>query len=78
MDAINTGGSSAKGVHVVDPLPAGLTGANLDETFDLDAGASKTFTIPATYSSGTIINVATLNWEQTMVSAEVQLIENIP
>jgi uncharacterized repeat protein (TIGR01451 family) len=74
----NTGGSTATGVHVVDPLPAGLTGTNLDETFDLDAGASKTFTIPATYSSGTITNVATLNWEQTVITAEVQLIENIP
>jgi uncharacterized repeat protein (TIGR01451 family) len=74
----NTGGSTATGVHVVDPLPAGLTGVNLDETFDLDAGASKTFTIPATYSSGTITNVATLNWEQTVITAEVQLIENIP
>jgi uncharacterized repeat protein (TIGR01451 family) len=74
----NTGGSAATGVHVIDPLPAGLTGANLDETFDLDAGASKTFTIPATYSSGTIINVATLNWQQTVITAQVQLIENIP
>jgi uncharacterized repeat protein (TIGR01451 family) len=74
----NTGGSTATGVRVVDPLPAGLTGANLDETFDLAAGASKTFTIPATYSSGTITNVATLNWEQTVITAEVQLIENIP
>jgi uncharacterized repeat protein (TIGR01451 family) len=74
----NTGGSKATGVRVVDPLPAGLTGTNLDETFDLDAGASKTFTIPATYSSGTITNVATLNWEQTVITAEVQLIENIP
>jgi uncharacterized repeat protein (TIGR01451 family) len=74
----NTGGSTATGVRVTDPLPAGLTGANLDETFNLDAGASKTFTIPATYSSGTITNVATLNWEQTVITAEVQLIENIP
>jgi uncharacterized repeat protein (TIGR01451 family) len=74
----NTGGSTATGVRVTDPLPAGLTGTNLDETFDLDAGASKTFTIPATYSSGTITNVATLNWQQTVITAEVQLIENIP
>ncbi len=74
----NTGGSTATGVRVIDPLPTGLTGTNLDETFDLDAGASKTFTIPATYSSGTIINVATLNWQQTVITAQVQLIENIP
>jgi uncharacterized repeat protein (TIGR01451 family) len=74
----NTGGSTAKGVHVVDPLPAGLTGTNLDETFDLDAGASKTFTIPVTYSSGTITNVATLTWDKTEIKAEAQLIENIP
>ncbi len=74
----NTGGSTATGVRVVDPLPAGLTGTDLDETFDLAAGASKTFTIPATYSSGTISNVATLNWEQTVITAEVQLFENIP
>jgi uncharacterized repeat protein (TIGR01451 family) len=74
----NTGGSTATGVRVIDPLPAGLTGTDLNETFDLDAGASKTFTIPATYSTGTIINVATLNWQQTVITAQVQLIENIP
>jgi uncharacterized repeat protein (TIGR01451 family) len=74
----NTGGSTATGVRVVDPLPAGLTGTNLDETFDLDAGASKIFTIPVTYSSGTITNIATLTWQQTEITAQVQLIENIP
>jgi uncharacterized repeat protein (TIGR01451 family) len=78
ITASNTGGSTATGVRLVDPLPAGVTGVNLDETFDLAAGASKTFTIPATYLSGTVTNVATLTWEMTEVKAEVTVFENLP
>jgi uncharacterized repeat protein (TIGR01451 family) len=74
----NIGGTAATGVRVVDPLPAGLTGTNLDETFDLEPGASKTFTIPAIFSAGTITNIATLNWQQTELTAQVTVVENIP
>jgi uncharacterized repeat protein (TIGR01451 family) len=76
----NTGGTNATGVRLVDALPAGLTGTNLDETFDLAVNETKTFTISATlgFGIGTVTNAATLTWQQTTVTAEAVVNEIQP
>jgi uncharacterized repeat protein (TIGR01451 family) len=76
----NTGSSTARGIELVDVLPVGLNGQNLNQTFDLQAGESKTFTVPATVAdnaSGSITNTANLNWngQQQQASASVRVIE---
>jgi hypothetical protein len=63
-------------------MPAGLTGKNLDETFVLEPGAKKQFTLPATVNmdaQGEIINTAKLegNNQQLEASASVR-VEAIP
>ena len=68
----NVGGSTAQGVEVFDPLVDGLEGSILDQTFDLAAGSSKTFTVEATvgaYLSGELVNTASLNWQDTQLEA---------
>jgi len=56
----NTGGADATGVHVTDALPAGVSGASLDQTVTITAHDAVTWTIPATVAAaqGTIINTA--------------------
>ena len=80
VTATNTGGTDATGVHLVDSLPVGLTGVGLDETFDLAVNETKTFTFPAVMEIGatTVINTATLTWQQTVVTAEAAVNELQP
>ena len=72
----NTGGSVANGVRLTDALPAGLRGTNLDQTFDLEPGKSKTVTLEATVedsASGVIVNTAKVDWNGTDLSATAQV-----
>jgi uncharacterized repeat protein (TIGR01451 family) len=74
----NTGGSSATGIKLSDVMPAGLQGNNLEQTFDLSAGESKVFEIPATITRqiiGTIRNTVNLLWngKRLKASALVQI-----
>jgi uncharacterized repeat protein (TIGR01451 family) len=80
LTVVNTGSSTARGVELIDVLPNGLEGQNFNQTFDLKAGESKTFSVPATVSStanGTIINTANLDWNGTkqIASANLRVIE---
>jgi uncharacterized repeat protein (TIGR01451 family) len=60
----NRGDADAVGVHITDTLPAGVTGADLDQTLPINAGEQVEFTIPATvtndpaYYGATIVNTA--------------------
>ena len=47
----NAGPDAVTGATVVDNLPAGLTGTNLNTTVNLAPGASQTFTVTATVSA---------------------------
>lgn len=72
----NTGGSVAKGVRLTDALPAGLRGTNVDQTFDLEPGASKTVTLEAVVedsASGVIVNTANVNWNGADLTASAQV-----
>jgi uncharacterized repeat protein (TIGR01451 family) len=80
LTVTNTGSSTARGIELIDVLPVGLNGQNLNQTFDLKAGESKTFTIVTTVSanaSGSIVNTANLNWngQQQKASASVRVLE---
>ena len=76
----NTGGTNATGVQLTDQIPAGLTGTNLNETFDLAVGETKTFTVPTTLGLGVgiVTNTATLTWQQTVVTASATITELQP
>jgi uncharacterized repeat protein (TIGR01451 family) len=77
----NTGGSSATNIKLEDMLPAGLSGDNLNSSFDLPAGESKMFTIPAKVTatvSGTIVNTAVLNWNDVRLAADASVKISIP
>ena len=72
----NTGGSVATDVRLTDALPAGLRGANIDQTFNLEPGASKTVTLEAVVednSSGVIVNTANVNWNGATLTASAQV-----
>ena len=72
----NTGGSVATGVRLTDALPTGLRGTNIDQTFDLELGKSKTVTLEATVedsASGVIVNTAFVNWNGQTLSATAQV-----
>jgi uncharacterized repeat protein (TIGR01451 family) len=78
VTASNVGGTTAQSVHVVDVLPAGLTGKNLEETITLEPGAKKQFMLPATVTvdaQGEIVNTAKLegNNQQLDSSASVRV-----
>jgi uncharacterized repeat protein (TIGR01451 family) len=69
----NTGNAVARGIKLTDALPAGLTGQNLEQTFDLEPGASRQFTVPATVaatSSGNLVNTAQLSFEGAETTAQ--------
>jgi uncharacterized repeat protein (TIGR01451 family) len=77
----NTGGSSALGIKLEDILPAGLSGENLGSSFNLDAGKSVSFNLAAKVTattSGTIINTAVLNWNNTRLTADASVKISIP
>ncbi len=77
----NTGGSSASGVNLIDLLPAGLSGDMLNEVFELPAGATKVFVLPArvsSSSSGTITNTAEVFWKTERLSAKASLNVSLP
>ena len=72
----NTGGSVATGVRLTDALPAGLRGAAIDQTFDLEPGASKTVTLEVVVedsASGVIVNTAKVIWNSQTLSATAQV-----
>ncbi len=76
LKVTNTGNLIAKGVQLTDNLPDGLTGDVLRETFDLEAGASKTFTVPATVNAttrGELINTATVTLDGQRLNATAKL-----
>ncbi len=80
LTVTNTGSSSARGIELIDVLPVGLNGQNLNQTFDLKAGESKTFSVPATVSenaSGSITNTANLTWNgaKQQASASIRVLE---
>ena len=60
----NNGNADAIGIHVLDTLPPGISGTDLDQIVDIAAGERKTFVIPTTvttdtgYYGQTIVNVA--------------------
>jgi uncharacterized repeat protein (TIGR01451 family) len=57
----NSGDITAEGLRITDTLPAYLSGTDLDQTIDLPAGASVSYTIPAQVISSTP-NVANTAW----------------
>ena len=80
LTVTNTGSSTARGIELVDVLPVGLNGQNLNQTFDLKAGESKTFAVPVTVAdnaSGSITNTANLSWNgaKQQASASVRVLE---
>ncbi len=54
----NAGPDPVTGATVVDTLPTGLTGTNLNTTVDLAAGASQSFTVTATVDAGAPLSVS--------------------
>lgn len=76
LTVTNTGNLTAKGVQLTDNLPDGLTGDGLRESFDLEPGATKTLTVPATVNAtarGDLINTATLTWAGQRQNATARL-----
>jgi uncharacterized repeat protein (TIGR01451 family) len=78
ITAKNVGGSSVNGIKLVDTLPQGLTGKNLQEIVDLKAGEARVFKLAAQIASnakGSILNTATLegNQQQLKASASVRV-----
>jgi uncharacterized repeat protein (TIGR01451 family) len=72
----NTGGSTARDVRLTDVLPSGLSGDNLDQTFDLEPGQSRRFVLPAIVVQtveGEIINVARVLWEGETLEADATI-----
>jgi uncharacterized repeat protein (TIGR01451 family) len=72
----NVGGSIAQGIELFDPLVDGLEGTILDQTFDLQAGASKRFTVEASvgpYFTDELENTVTLNWQNTQLEASAKV-----
>ena len=73
----NTGGSAAKNILLEDLLPEGLVGKDIEETFDLEAGAKKTFSVPVTFAADAvepgatrvIENIAELEWNAQSMNA---------
>ncbi|MEW5956577.1 MAG: S8 family serine peptidase [Chloroflexota bacterium] len=57
----NSGPGDAANVRIIDTLPAGVTGANLDTTSTVTAGHSLTFTIPAVVAANAPLNVSITN-----------------
>lgn len=72
----NTGGSTASNVRLTDILPTGVSGSNLDQTFDLAVGQSKTFNLPVVVTratAGEIINTASLTWSGQPLSSSATI-----
>jgi uncharacterized repeat protein (TIGR01451 family) len=72
ITARNIGGSSANEIKLVDVLPQGLNGKNLQETFELKAGETRVFKLSAQVASdakGSILNTATLDGNQQKLIA---------
>jgi uncharacterized repeat protein (TIGR01451 family) len=72
----NVGGSIAQGIKIYDPLVDGLEGTILEQTFDLEAGASKSFTVAATvgpYFTDELENTVSLNWNDTQLEASAKI-----
>ena len=64
LTVTNNGTATARGVQLTDNLPAGLSGQALIERFDLEPGASKSFSLPATVNAGAtgdLTNTARVN-----------------
>jgi uncharacterized repeat protein (TIGR01451 family) len=79
----NEGDALAKGVRLKDQLPEGLTGENIDQTFDLRAHEHRWFYIAAKVTTdkvGTITNTARATFENTVLeeSASVYILEPQP
>jgi uncharacterized repeat protein (TIGR01451 family) len=72
----NVGGSIAQGIELFDPLVDGLEGKVLEQTFDLEAGASKSFTVEAIvgpYFTDELENTVNLNWQNTQLDASTKI-----
>ncbi len=72
----NTGTTTVNNLRLTDVIPAGLTGANIDQTFNLAAGQSRTIRVPTTVAadaSGTITNTARVDWSGAPLEASAQV-----
>ncbi len=80
----NTGNANATGIKLSDVMPEGIQAPNLEQTFDLQAGESRAFEIPAkvAQTAGTIRNSANLFWNdqrlQASASVRIQILKPIP
>jgi uncharacterized repeat protein (TIGR01451 family) len=79
ITARNVGGSSVTGIKLLDVMPQGLTGTNLQETFGLKVGETRVFTLAAQVAGDaneSILNTATLegNGQKLSASAKVRVI----
>jgi uncharacterized repeat protein (TIGR01451 family) len=76
LTVTNTGGTAARGVTLTDTLPTGLTGERVAQTFDLEPGANRVFTLNATVAdsaTGTLVNTARVTWSGEPLQATAQV-----
>ena len=86
ISVTNTGGSTARKARLSDTLPKGLTGANLNESFDLEPGAKKSFTLPVKIAEDAVVagasilieNTATLDWNSSTLKASASVKAALP
>lgn len=79
----NTGEGDALGVHLVDVLPAGVDGPDLDVMVDVSAGMTHSETIVATVADdaplgATIVNMASYTYQGESDSAEASFQTGAP
>lgn len=76
LTVTNTGDLAANNIVLKDSLPTGLTGENLNESFDLAAGESQSFKLNAAVTNNapdTLINTATVEFNNTSQSSSASL-----
>ncbi len=76
LSVSNTGDVEAKNILLKDHLPASLNGENLEESFNLAAGQSKSFSLSATVTNDapeTLTNEASLSFNGQALSSSATL-----
>jgi uncharacterized repeat protein (TIGR01451 family) len=77
LEVTNTGGTTAENIVLTDVLPQGFDGADLKQTFNLEAKQSRVFTVNtsiAKNAKGKLENVANVVWNGQTLTARASVV----